>query len=179
MINVFILCYCFRYVHFRLKDCAQRDAYYSSSSNRYCSADHCPLLEMISSLSAYVTRQGKPWHATLKTGQALFLSSPAIKYKSNKEKQQGFCQDFLTFSFWMAGSRRWSQMTAGLNCELILGGVDAHHSSENVAQLKRLTFIHFMQIEFHHPSLRNSVSSTSLHLHHLSVCTNVTSQSST
>ena len=28
-----------------------------------------------------------------------------IKYKSKKEKYYRFCQDFLIFSFWMAGSR--------------------------------------------------------------------------
>ena len=62
-------------------------------------------------------------------------------------------------------------MTAGFNCELTLGGVKAHHSSENVAQLNHLTFIHFMYIEFYHPSLGNSA--TSLHLHNLLVYKNV------
>ena len=52
-------------------------------------------------------------------------------------------------------------MTAGFNCELTLAGVEAHHSRKNVAQLNRLTFIHFMCIEFHNPWLRNSVSCTS------------------
>ena len=60
-------------------------------------------------------------------------------------------------------------MTAGFNCELTLGGVEAHHSSKNVAQLNRLTFIHFMYIEFYNPSLRNYISYTSLHLHNLSL----------
>ena len=46
-------------------------------------------------------------------------------------------------------------MTAGFNCELTLGGVEAHHSSKNVAQLNCLTFIHFMDTEFYNPSLRN------------------------
>ncbi|SBO33950.1 hypothetical protein ANAPC4_01387 [Anaplasma phagocytophilum] len=66
-------------------------------------------------------------------------------------------------------------MIAGFNCELPLGGVEAHHFRKNVAQLNRFTFIHFMYIEFHNPSLRNSVSYTFLHLHHLLVYTNVNS----
>ena len=66
-------------------------------------------------------------------------------------------------------------MTTAFNCELTLVGVEAHHSSKNVAQLNRLTFIHFMYIEFYNSSLRNSVSYTSLHLHNLLVYTNVNS----
>ena len=46
-------------------------------------------------------------------------------------------------------------MTAGFNCELTLGGVEAHPSSKNVAPLNRLTFIHFMYVEFYNPLLRN------------------------
>ena len=68
MINVFLLCYCFRYAYFSMKYCTSRDACYSCSSNRYWSADHCPLLKIISSLSTYVTCQSNPWERTLKTG---------------------------------------------------------------------------------------------------------------
>ena len=71
----------------------------------------------------------------------------------------------------MAGSGHWGQMTAGFNCEITLGGVAAHHSSKNVAQLNHLAFIHFMYIEFYNPSLRNYISYTSLHLHNLSLFT--------
>ena len=44
-------------------------------------------------------------------------------------------------------------MTTAFNCELTLVGVEAHHSSKNVAQLNHLTFIHFMYIEFYNSSL--------------------------
>ena len=66
-------------------------------------------------------------------------------------------------------------MIAGFNCELPLGGVEAHHFRKNVAQLNRFIFIHFMYIEFHNPSFRNSVSYSFFNVQHLVDYTNVNS----
>ena len=86
MINVFLLCYCFRCAYFSMKDCTSTDACYPSSSNWYYSADHCPFLKIISSLSTYVTCQSNPWDGTLKTGYALFFAKPCNKIQIKKRK---------------------------------------------------------------------------------------------
>ena len=155
IINVFILWYCFRLCLLRhevlgLKRCLQFQLKQQIVK--------CRSLSFVENNQQFlnicnVPEQALEWNSKNRLGPlfAKLCNKIQIKIRKIASNLSG-----LPHLFFLGGRKQTLKPeTAGFNCELTLGGVEAHHSSKNVTQLNCLTFIHFIYIEFYNPSLRN------------------------